>query len=99
MSNPIPTIPLQYAHIGTPIRRDKTLRVLALLAWLTCLLGFVLIVSVHVETVIGTGPLLFMIGLGMFIVALRARRTRYLILGATHCAFCLLFFMLVQRFD
>ena len=96
---PVPAIPLQYAHVASPARYAKALRVLALLAWINCVLGFALIGGVEVETVLGTGPCLFALGMLILLLALYARSTPYAILGASHCALCLLFFVLVWRLD
>jgi hypothetical protein len=99
MSDPLPVIPLQYAHVGVPLRSGKALRVLIVLAGLACLLAWALIVTIQAETVLGTGPLIFLLGVAMLAVAVNARSNRCMILGALHCAVCLLFFVVTWRLD
>jgi hypothetical protein len=97
MSNPIPVLPLEYAHVGHPPRPLGRVRWLALLSWLSCLLAWMLIMAFSVESVIGTGPLIFALGLLMLLAAFAVGAVKYMILAASHCAICLLFFVLVWR--
>lgn len=93
---PTPVIPLPYAHIGPPAPALLRLRIVAATASAVCLIATVLIITVDVESVVITGPLIFILGVLLLIRAVRANAPRYMILGALHCAICLLFFMLVQ---
>jgi len=96
MSEPVPVLPLEYAHhdaAGSAGPRGKWLRRLVAVTWLACAVATVLIGSVDVETVIVSGPAIFLLGTTMLIVALRARSPWYAVVAACHCAICLLFFM------
>ena len=99
MSDPLPVIPLEYAAdpAGNTPRLRKWLRFLAHAAWLTCILAWLLILYPTVESVLVSGPLIFLLGAALLIVAWRVGSPRHMILGASHCAICLLFFMLVQQ--
>jgi len=99
MSNPLPIIPLEYAHVGLPTRPMKRLRSVALFAWLLGLLAWTLIVFVRIDSVLVTGPLIFLTGLMLLISGVQERSVPYLFLAAAHCAVCLLFFVLVNRLD
>ena len=99
MSDPLPVIPLEYAPdpAGRLPRVDRWLRFLTHATWMTCVLAWLLILWPTVETVIISGPLIAVLAIAMFLVALRARAQRHMILAAAHGAICLLFFMLVQE--
>ena len=98
MSDPVPVIPLEYAAdpAGTPSRLRWWLRFLARAAWIACVLAW-LAILVDVETVLASGPVILLLGAGLFVLAWRARSPRHMVIGAAHCAICLLFFVLVQR--
>jgi hypothetical protein len=96
MAEPMPVIPLEYAPVSPEVRGGKVLRVLVPIAWLACLIAWGLL-FVEVETVLVTGPIIALFGLGMLVGGLRWRSSIHVVLGTMHCAICLLFFMLVLR--
>ena len=97
MSEPIRVLPLEYSAIVDERRGHPRLWLLAHLAWIICLVATLLIAGVDVESVIVTGPVIAAAGVTLLISAVRVRSTPHIILGATHVAICLLFFVLVQQ--
>jgi hypothetical protein len=98
MPEPIPVIPLAYADPGT-IERFRAWR------WVNriCLIvgGFAsfiawLLLFFQVETVLGSGPVLFLTGGLMVTGGLLRRRPWMWGIGICHCAICLLFVLLVN---
>jgi hypothetical protein len=72
--------------------------VLLVLGWLACLVGWLLIFPTA-ETVIGSGPVIFGLGVAIIIVGAVLRHVLSILIGAGHCAVCLLFVVLVNIFD
>jgi hypothetical protein len=100
MPEPIPVLPLEYAPAAT-LRRPRWRRIVRAmipLLWLGFLAAWVCIPSVHVETVLVTGPLLLGGGVVMLIGAILIRESRPALLALAHCAVCLLFVALVLVF-
>ena len=64
--------------------------------WVACLVALLLIIFVDVESVVGTGPVIFLLGLGTIFVGIRVRHPATWLLGLTHCAICVLFTALVN---
>ena len=94
MSHPIPVLPLDYAHAdATRPHSGRRLRLLVILTWAACAIATVLIPVVDVESVIVTGPVIFVMGGATLIAGLRVRSPWHEVVGAGHCAICLLFFM------
>ena len=97
---PIPVIPLQYAEAEHRVRPAwyRAGRVGAALGWLCCLVAQAFILH-EVESVIVTGPILFLIG-AVLIVSGTFTRDRWMtFIGAGHCTVCVLFFALVNLFS
>ena len=99
MAEPLAVIPLQYAQDGITTRPFKWLRRGVLAAWLACLIASILIVAMDVETVVVSGPVIFLLGLAILITAMRVRSPWHAVIGAGHCAICLLFFMFAWWLD
>ena len=95
---PVPVLPLEYAPPATAGGRvwRAILRVCLPLGLLTCVVGVALIYGYDVESVVGTGPLLFAVGLLTLVGGLLARNRVAVAVGAGHCGICLLFFGLVN---
>jgi hypothetical protein len=79
-------------------RLFTALRVLLALGWVACLIGWLLI-FLDTETVVGSGPVILLVGLVLMIVGAVQRRLLSALIGAGHCGVCLLFFTLVAVFD
>jgi hypothetical protein len=93
----MPVIPLQYAPASeSAADADHRLRWWVVAAWLACAIAWVLIIAVDVESVIVSGPVIFLIGGWILYRAIRLRSPAHAVLGSTHCAICMLFVMLVQ---
>ena len=99
ISEPMRVLPLEYSTISGEHRGHPRLWLLAHSAWIICLISTLLIVGVDVESVIVTGPVIAAAGVTLLISAVRVRSTPHILLGATHVAICLLFFVLVQQFQ
>ena len=93
MSEPMPVLALNYAQGGATAGPGRKLRLLVPISWAACLIATALIWTVDVETVMGSGPVIATLGLAMLIAGVRSGSTWHVILGAAHCAICLLFFM------
>ena len=74
-------------------------RVLIAIGWLTCIIALGLIVIVSVESVLATGPILFLTGLASIITGLLAKYRRAAIVGAAYSGVSLLLFLLVVIFE
>jgi hypothetical protein len=98
MTEPIPVIPLEYASQPGSTEAARRLRWWVLAGWLACATATVLIAWVDVETVLITGPVIFLLGAWLLVRGLGLRSPGHAILGSAHCAICLLFFMFVQLF-
>lgn len=100
-AGPVPVLPLEYAP--PPTARGRVwrgiLRVCLPLGLLTCVVGVALIYGVDVESVVGTGPVLFAVGLLTLLAGLYARNRVAVAVGAGHCGICLLFFGLVNLLE
>ena len=95
---PLPVIPLQYAHVGVTMRSPKLLLGFTIAAWLSCVAAWVLIVFYEIESVIVTGPLITAMGILLMIVAIRDRAMGHVFLATAHIAICVLLWMLVILF-
>lgn len=97
MSEPIPVIPLAYADPGDQPRSgwNTTAAIAAALA-LSCVIVGWLLLMWEVESVLATGPALFILGAIMTICGVRLGAHWYIWQGSVHCALCLLFFALVN---
>jgi hypothetical protein len=94
MSEPIPVLPLEYEQVdATRAHAGRWLRLLVVLSSAACAVATALIPVVDVETVIISGPVIFVMGAAILIAAMRVRSPWHAVLGAGHCAICLLFFM------
>jgi hypothetical protein len=69
---------------------------MACLAAVSCIVATGLIALVKVESVLVTGPVLFAIGLSMFVGGLRGTDPYGWALGLSHCTLCVLLVMLVN---
>ena len=65
---------------------------------LFALIATVLIVIIDVESVLVTGPIIFVAGAAMIYWGAKHRSTIHVILGGFHCAICLLCFVLAFVF-
>lgn len=74
-------------------------RVLIAIGWFACIVALGLIIIVDVETVLATGPILFLIGLASIVTGLLANYRRAAIVGASYAGVSLLFFLLVNIFE
>ena len=94
---PVPAIPLQYAdpELHPHPRRRAAARVCTLIGWLCCLVALCLILY-EVESVIFTGPVIVLSGVLMTVSGSLTRDLRVALLGAAHCAVCVLFVALVN---
>src|SRR5688500_1027572 len=97
---PVPVIPLALDYADATGRRRRLWlragRYAAAFAWLLCAAAWVLLRFVDVETVLVTGPALFLVGTAALTAGLAARRRLLASLGAAHCAVCVLFVALVR---
>lgn len=96
---PIPVIKLDYADAAPGRRRQFLLRwtrYSAGLALLTCSVGWILLCLVKVETVLVTGPILFVLGALTLLGGLLTGRPLFSVIGAAHCFICVLFAALVN---
>lgn len=95
---PVPVLPLEYAppaSIAGRVWRRIVLVCLAL-GLLTCVVGVIVILAYDVESVVVTGPVLFVIGMLTLLGDLLTRKGVAAIVGGAHCGICLLFFLLVN---
>ena len=94
---PIPVIPLQYAEPERQLRPRwyRTGRIGVALGWLCCLVALALILH-EVESVLFTGPILFVIGAVVIVSGAFMRDRWVVLLGAGHCTVCVLFVALVN---
>jgi len=97
MAEPIPVIPLTYADPVTGGTRGGS-PVLAVIAWGICVVACVLLVGVDTETVVATGPAVFLAGTVMVVHGVRRRDRWTWILGLAHCAICAFFVVLVNLY-
>jgi len=74
-------------------------QVVLILSWLTCVIGLALIVLVDTESVIGTGPVLFVLGVVLLALAGAARYRWAAACAAGHIALPLFWTLLVNMFD
>jgi hypothetical protein len=94
---PVPVIPLQYAEPaadGRP-RWRAVGRIGAAAGWLSCVVALGVITR-KVESVLISGPLIALIGSLMILSGGLTRDLRVAVLGAAHCAVCVLFVVLVN---
>jgi hypothetical protein len=95
---PRPVIPLEYAQ-PTTVKRARwwwlASRWGVVLSGLCLFVGWVLM-FVDVETVIVTGPILFLFGLTLALSGWRLKLMPAAMLGIGHCSICVLFFTLVN---
>jgi hypothetical protein len=97
MSEPVTAIPLQYqTPIETPRRRWLSIAWWAvLIAWPACLVAWIFI-FVDTETVVGTGPVIFLLAILAVIGGIVHRDWWLMVVGLWHAAICLLFVALVN---
>ena len=99
--NPVPVqvIPLDYAD-PSPDRRRRFLlrwsRYAVGLALLNCSVGWILVCFVKVESVLVTGPILFVLGALALLGGFLTGRPLFIVIGAAHCFICVLFTALVN---
>lgn len=93
-SSPLPVIPLEYAPPEN--QSSRAARILALLDWAAAASALGAIFVIDVESVLVSGPILLVLGVITITCAWRARIWPALVLGASLCAVCLLFVMLVN---
>lgn len=98
MAEPIPVIPLTYADPATDGTRRGGSAGLALLAWAACAVACGLLMAVDTETVMGSGPVIGLLGAWMVVQGVRRRVRRAWILGTAHCAICAFFVVLVNLY-
>lgn len=67
-------------------------------SWFCCAMAWLLIVLVDIESVLVTGPLIFLMGAILILLSRNPRFVRGMALGFCHIFVCLLFFGLVQVF-
>ena len=102
MAEPVPVIPLDYAPPADPVagRRARrwrfVVRACAVLAAATCVAATALIAFASVESVLATGPVLFVVGLLMVVGAFKQDDLFGWVLGLCHCFVCALFLGLVH---
>ena len=75
----------------------NTARWLLAIAWTACLLAELLILFVDVESVLITGPVIFILGLSLAILGRRARYAWLVPVGLSHAGICCLFVFLVNH--
>jgi hypothetical protein len=96
---PVPVIPLDYAD-PAPDRRRRFLlrwsRRAAALALFVCAAAWVALRFVKVESVLITGPILFVLGVLTLVGGVITGHRLFTGLGAMHCAVCVLFVTLVN---
>jgi hypothetical protein len=96
---PVPVIQLDYAD-PAPGRRRQTLlrwtRYAATLALLTAAAAWALLCFVRVESVVLTGPILFVLGALTLVGGFLTGRTLLIGIGGAHCFICVLFVALVN---
>ena len=93
---PIPVLPLQYAPPAAPRPLWRRIsRVCLVAAWVICFAGVLLLIY-ETETVVGTGPALFVLGVLVLTGGLLTRQRLAAFVGGCHCGICLLFFGLVN---
>jgi hypothetical protein len=92
---PIPVIPLEYAE-PEHVVRPAFLRVTHVVALACCVVGWLLILAVSVETVIVTGPVLFAAGVALFVGGMIHHDRRSAVFGVSHMSICVLFVLLVN---
>jgi hypothetical protein len=95
---PVPVLPLEYApppQAGSRVWR-RILSICLPGAFGVCIVAVALIAAVDVESVLFTGPALFTAGLLTVLAGVFVRDRFACIVGACHCAICLLFVGLVN---
>jgi hypothetical protein len=100
MTDPIPVLPLEYAPPMPPVHTKwrRIARVCALIAWPCCVVAWGLILSGRVETVLFTGPVIFILGVLTLLGGVFNRDRWFVVVGGGHCAVCVLFLVLVNAF-
>jgi hypothetical protein len=96
MADPLPVIPLEYAPADTSARKFRmALRVCQALAIAVCAVAFTLL-FVDVESVLVTGPLIFVLGAALVVMGGKVRDWARFGIGAAHVGVCVLFVFLVN---
>jgi hypothetical protein len=94
---PIPVIPLQYASPASASPRwSRVIPWCLWVGWGSCVTAVGLIAVVSVESVLITGPVIFLLGLMAILGGTWTRATWTLVTGVAHCGICILFMMLVN---
>jgi hypothetical protein len=100
--SPLPVLPLEYEPPTPGSRRSRVWRRIAtvclILAWPLCAIA-VALVAWETESVVATGPLLFVLGILILLGGLFTRDHLAAAIGAAHCAICILFFVLVNALN
>lgn len=73
-------------------------RLLLVLSWLTCLVAWLLI-FLTAETVLGSGPILFCLGLAIIVLGMILKHPISALIGVAHCLMCVIFLGLVNLLD
>lgn len=93
----------QVCDAAGPSRASKravvTCRWLLVAGWLTCAVAWILVVAVDVESVVGTGPIIFSIGGAIIILGGIVQYRLAIWAGVAHCGICVLFTALVNIFS
>jgi hypothetical protein len=95
---PLAVLPLEYAPpvIDEHPHWRWVVRKSLLLAWPVCCVGVLVLIAFHVESVVVSGPVLFTLGVLAAVGGVFTRDRFAVCLGVTHCAVCVLLFLLVN---
>jgi hypothetical protein len=99
MPDPAPVIRLDYAKSDgrRPWRIvQRSFPTLVLSTWAMCVIACIAIAAYDVESVLVSGPVIFILGALLIVAGAILRRHLATLIGAGHCAICLLFFALVN---
>jgi hypothetical protein len=96
---PVPVLALEYAPPSPATARQRIWRRIArvclVAAWLTCVIALACI-TVRTESVIISGAVICALGLLCLVGGLLTRERLTVVVGAGHCAICVLFVVLVN---
>lgn len=65
----------------------------------SCAIGYLVMILVDVETVMGSGPVLFLLGVALMVVGAHLERWRAFAVGLAHVCICILFTVLVNSLN
>src|SRR3954469_14625378 len=98
MSDPVPVIPLEYARPERPVRGLRlALRICHVFSLVVCAIAFS-VLFVNVESVLVTGPVIFLLGLAMLGIGAGTDDWVKAGFGIGHVCICVLLFVLVNRY-